>query len=145
MTALPRSLGVGDMPAPSQSSTPPPDGGADGGGRNDGGNADTAASIWRKSINFTPAVPDRWTDTLEKLMRRDVDAHHLLGASIHSKVIKRNQKLIFLHPEDGDRDYTDEEMESAKGRDFETRLFIASTSCGGNSGEFILLIFLCCY
>ena len=126
MVAVPKSLGSGNMPTPPP--TPPT--------HDDDDLSYEEEPIARKSLSFKASRPDRWTDTLEKLMKRDADTRHLLNPGVKKRT-GVNQHLIFLHPEDGMRDYTDEELKSSKLRDFETRLFIASTSCGGNSGESI--------
>jgi hypothetical protein len=129
MVAVPKSLGSGSMPSPPL--TPPPTHDDDDLSYEE----DLPMPIARKSLHFKASRPDRWTDTLEKLMKRDADTRHLLNPGVKTRAGMQNQHLIFLHPEDGNRDYTDEELKSTMLRDFETRLFIASTSCGGNSGE----------
>ena len=80
-------------------------------------------------------VIERWTDILEKIMILNLNSEHLLRGRTSESMQKQNQKLIFLLPENGNRDYTDEELEASQARDFETRLFMTSTSsCGGDSG-----------
>ena len=151
-TALPKSLGSGEIPSTMERPSDDPFTRLNTSSDTYSSDEDDADSIMnsilrnsnntndslgknRASCFFKPPEPDRWTDILQKLMTRDLDSNHLLCGTPSIKMQKKNQQLIFLHPEDGNRDYTDEELEASQERDFETRLFMTSTSsCGGDSG-----------
>ncbi len=58
---------------------------------------------------------------------------------IYRKSYNIHDPLIFLHPDEGNRDYTEDEIDKLSERDFKTRWLICCTAIGGGKGKCVAL------